>query len=197
MNELSKEKMMTVREVAEALNVPIRTVHENLDKIGVEKKNGIKTYLNEVQVTELSKSLKKAHNADLASTRKVASTELELFDRARDLIYDLTQKVAELYEQNEAMLPKAETYDRFMQAENAQPMADVAKMLGYGRNKFFNRLRAAGILKSDNTPYQQYMHYFELIDKPIQMGGKTVNKPVTLVKPEGIEYLSKRYRGEK
>jgi anti-repressor protein len=90
--------------------------------------------------------------------------------------------------------PKALAYDTFMCGKNSQPVGIVAKMFGVGRNRFFQMLRDDGILMQDNVPYQEYMQYFEVIEKPVRVGGEIVNKPVTLINPRGVSYLAKRFK---
>ena len=51
MNDLTTEKMMTVREVAEILGVNIRTIQQYVKELFPEKvRNGYTTYLNEMQI---------------------------------------------------------------------------------------------------------------------------------------------------
>lgn len=87
--------------------------------------------------------------------------------------------------------PKADQYDLFMQSKNSIPMGEVAKALGTGRNKLFEYLRGIGMLNRDNVPYQQYIDqlYFEVVRKIIPTGD---SKPVTLVTPKGMDYISKK-----
>lgn len=78
MTQLATEKYMTVREISEVLDTPIRTIHNVIDRsIPGIKRKGIVTLLNENQVSIISSELKKAHNINIASTRKVASTQAE------------------------------------------------------------------------------------------------------------------------
>lgn len=118
--------------------------------------------------------------------------------------YDVSQKSDEelimigyekLMEKVKQLTPKAESHDRYLSAENAEDMAVVAqKLFGdkIGRNKLFKTLREKGILKPDNTPYQDYMQYFKVVTKPQTMGDKVVNIPVTLVKPEGVDFIMRK-----
>ncbi len=97
------------------------------------------------------------------------------------------------HKQLEEWKPKVLAFETFLSAKNAQSVGVVAKMFGMGRNRFFQMLRDAKILMSDNIPYQDYMKYFEVIDKPIKVGDEIQNKPVTLITPAGIEYLGNRF----
>ena len=92
----------------------------------------------------------------------------------------------------EDMKPKADKFDLFMSGKNNQDMNDVAKTLGWGRNKLFKQLRDDGILLNNNTPRQTYIDrgYFVVIQKPIEMGGSVIDKPQTMVTPKGVEWLA-------
>ena len=74
-------------------------------------------------------------------------------------------------------------------------MAVVAqKLFGnkIGRNTLLKMLRQAGILKDNNTPHQEYMKYFKVVSKPTPVGDKVINFPVTLVYPEGVDFIMKK-----
>jgi len=106
---------------------------------------------------------------------------------------DVTDEKEELQRQNALMAPKAAAHDLFMSGRNAQPMNQVAKTLGTGRTKLFAFLRNHGILMSNNLPYQKYLDsgYFTVVEKPIDMGGETINKSQTLVTAKGVDYIGK------
>ena len=106
------------------------------------------------------------------------------------------QTIISLTDEAQILLPKAEMHDLFLSATNAQPMGDVAKALGVGRNNLFKGLRNAGVLMDSNTPYQRYIDrgYFKVIEKPIVIGDKTVNKPLTLVTAKGIDYIARIFQ---
>lgn len=93
--------------------------------------------------------------------------------------------------------PKAQMFDTFMTAKNAQTMAVVAKSLGTGRDRLFKTLRDRKILMGNNTPYQRYIDrgYFTVIEKTITMGDRQIIKPQTLVTPKGVEYIAKLLQG--
>src|SRR5690606_22311031 len=74
-----------------------------------------------------------------------------------DTIIRLATELKRERQRRLALEPKAEAYDTFMDASNLQPMNDVAKCLGIGRNKLFAFLREKKIIRSNNTPYQEYI----------------------------------------
>jgi anti-repressor protein len=104
---------------------------------------------------------------------------------------DALRQLASKIEENEKLLPKAEMHDLFMTGVNAQPVGEVAKVLGVGRNTLFKTLRELKILMENNVPYQKYLDsgHLEVIEKPVVIGDMTINKPVTLVTPKGINYI--------
>jgi len=96
-----------------------------------------------------------------------------------------------LEQQIEANAYKIESFQQFIDASNYQGMNEVAKVLGYGRNKLFKLLRNNGVLRSNNTPYQRYLDrgYFVVKNASINMGGEIVAVPVTHVSTNGMEWL--------
>ena len=100
---------------------------------------------------------------------------------------------ADLEEQRQMLLPKADQYDKFISGENLQDMNTVTKTLGWGRNKLFEELRARKILMASNKPYQCFIDrgYFEVKEKPIQMGGQVINKVQTYATSKGVDWLAK------
>lgn len=109
------------------------------------------------------------------------------------------KRILSLEEERQKLIPKAEAYDTFMDASNLQPMNDVAKCLGIGRNKLFALLRKKKIIRSNNTPYQEYIDrgYFEVKEKPIKMGDASFNYAQTFVTAKGVDYIARIVEAEK
>lgn len=91
---------------------------------------------------------------------------------------------------------KVEFYDMAVDADSWMSMNEVAKILnfkGYGRNNLFEFLREAGVLRSNNEPYQRYVDagYFRLIEQKWQgRDGDTNITWKTLVHPvKGIDFI--------
>jgi prophage antirepressor-like protein len=53
--------------------------------------------------------------------------------------------------------PKVEIYDKIASGENLQTMNQVAKEIGWGRNKLFDHLRQKKVLMANNLPYQNFI----------------------------------------
>lgn len=190
MGELITRDMMTVRQVAEVLQVNPETVKTYIREIFPElMSNGKTTYLNEAQVTAIK--LKIESNPYLQRSLQV-HTALEKQLIIHQAMQFQQEMIAELQTENDVMRPKAIAYDKFLAPDKAIPMSQAAKLLNTGRNKLFAELRANKILMSDNTPYQPYTGYFKVTFDTKNINGKEVNFPVTLVTPKGIDYIAKR-----
>jgi phage anti-repressor protein len=86
--------------------------------------------------------------------------------------------------------PKVAEWQSLMDSKGAQKIGTIAKCLGYGPNKFFALLRADGVLTQDNLPRSEHQHLFDVVQKILPTGR---SQSVTLVKPEGMSYLARRY----
>lgn len=87
--------------------------------------------------------------------------------------------------------PKVELANQCLIAVNSRSVGDTAKVLGIGRNTLFQFLRDESILMQTNVPYQKYMlaGWFEVKFSPKEQKGVTVNYPVTMVLPKGLEKI--------
>ena len=109
---------------------------------------------------------------------------------AQKVIDDQTRLISE-------MKPKADYYDAVAGSKSAIPMGIVAKEIdfeGIGRNALFAFLRNAGVLMSDNVPYQEQLdaERFRLIQQSYSTPyGEIKTSWTTLVHPRGIQYIIK------
>ena len=94
--------------------------------------------------------------------------------------------------------PKADHYNRFMDAEGTYTWDEVARIIGVGRNKMLESLRIQKVLMTggnrQNLPYQSDMHRFEVKEKPWTnpaTGVEHVSYDVRL-KPEHIDFIAKK-----
>lgn len=127
----------------------------------------------------------------LPSIRKTGSYSIQ--KQIPKTFAEALRLAADLEEERQKLLPKADQFDKFISGENYQDMNTAAKALSWGRNKLFAELRRRGILMSGNRPYQSYIDrgYFVVKEKPIDMGGTVFNKPQTYVTARGIDWLSR------
>lgn len=119
---------------------------------------------------------------------------MSMCEEDRAILYFQQMKDKKELEQQKALLaPKADMFDTFMNAENVQDIAKVAKTLGTGRNRLYAMLREKKRLMENNLPYQPYIDngYFVVVQVPVKIGETTIDKPQTYVTPKGIAYISK------
>lgn len=199
MNELSAERVYTVKELSIQLDVPDRTMRDVVKRLYPNlTSKGIKTYLTELQVSEISKELKRSHNVDVASTRHAAVTDIELIERSRDLMFDLTLRLKQADDEIKALKPKADFYDQVAGSKDAIDMGSAAKVLnikGIGRNKLFDILRDKEILMQNNQPYQRYVDsgYFRTIEQKFtKPDGSTHINIKTVVYQKGLDFIRKQ-----
>ncbi|AYB69465.1 Rha-like transcriptional regulator [Corynebacterium phage Juicebox] len=103
----------------------------------------------------------------------------------------------QLEAKNKELEPKAEAYDSFLDATGKYSVGNVGKMLGIGQNKLFRELRNRGVFiaagSKRNTPYQKYMHHFEVIPREFEKrNGDLGCSYTTYVQPSGIDFIRKK-----
>jgi anti-repressor protein len=93
--------------------------------------------------------------------------------------------------------PKVAFAEAVRAIDGACHIEKIAKTLGIGRNKFFRRLRADGILLENNLPYQKYIdrEYFTVVEQQPYTDSKGVTHATftTMVTGAGQVFLAKRY----
>jgi phage antirepressor YoqD-like protein len=207
MNEPARpeEKRMTVREVAEVLQIPEQTLRNNIRTLFPDlMKNGVTTYLTEEQVTAVKLEIERHHN--LSSTRQVdrVSTQLErqlyiakALQFANEEIQQLQSELSQKEKKIAEDAPKVEFFDQVADSKDAINMRKVAAVLnmyGWGRNKLFRHLRAKGILDAQNIPYREYQErgYFRVIEQHYtDKEGEERIYLKTLIYPRGVDFIRK------
>lgn len=120
-------------------------------------------------------------------------TRLELIEIARNAEMERLALEAK----NAELEPKADAYDNFIDATGKYSVGAVAKMLGSSQNKLYRDLRNAGVLipkgSMRNTPYQKYMHHFEVRAHEYERSnGEPGCSYTTYVQPSGIDFIRRR-----
>lgn len=120
-------------------------------------------------------------------------TRLELIEIARNAEMERLALEAE----NRELTPKAEAFDSFLDAAGKFSVGAVAKMLGTSQNKLFRDLRNRGVFIAKgsmrNTPYQQFMHHFEVKAHEYERSnGEMGCSYTTYVQPSGIDFIRRR-----
>lgn len=183
--ELYPEKTMTIKQLAEVLEITPRTIQLKVKELFPDIiRYRETTYLNEKQVTVIK----------LACEKKFAiKTDLEKELIIQQALIFQAEKIKSMQLQITEMIPKAEFFDRVTESRETIDIGNVAQTLnipGIGRNKLFALLRGINILKSDNTPYQEYVDrgYFKTVEVETVVGIKLK----TVVYQKGLHYISKK-----
>lgn len=201
MNEISNGKVMTIKEVAEIFEAGETTIRRIIEKYYPEKlKNGIKTILNEENVTVIKLELEK--NRNLAIRGELPKTNLEKKLLVQQAMRILNEEIEELKQENQKLLPKAEFYDDVTGSNDTFDMRNVAAILNikdFGRNKIFSLLRKTRIVDDDNIPYRAYQdqEYFRCIESKFTgKYGETRISIKTVVYQKGLDYIRKLIKKE-
>lgn len=103
------------------------------------------------------------------------------------IIHEKEEENQQLTQVVEEVKPKAQAFERAMDAKNLHSMKEVAHLMGVGRNELFKHLREAKILNASNLPYQRYINsgYFEV--KHSEKNGHFFN--TTLATQKGMGWL--------
>ena len=194
---------MTVKELAEALNVDRTTITKTVNRL--EKGDEVLHHLtndkfgNEVwifderQATLIKQEVQRHHNlANRDIDSATTDYEMEI----------LTQKVIQYHVQKAAEYKKrAEVAEgalkRIEDATGCFSIAQAAKALRlpYGRNTLFKELQRMNLLNAHNEPYQEQIaeSRFRVVSK---VCGDGKCRPVPLVTGKGLVFLAKKFNAE-
>jgi phage antirepressor YoqD-like protein len=193
-NELSNEKTMTVKELADNLHVSDKTIRRAIISLNgtldstdlgyIHTENGISIQLTEVQCTAIKLKLRERNNLKDNSIVEQIGNDLEFFALQKKMdeehkILDIyrDRRISELEEQNRAQSaklieqkPKVEVYDAICDSSTLQDLQTVAQTIGV--KNIFKLLVADGIIQKawteDGTmfykPYAEYNDYLILKD---------------------------------
>lgn len=120
-------------------------------------------------------------------------TRMELIEIARNA--ELERLALE--EENRELTPKAEAYDSFLDATGKYSVGAVAKMFGKSQNWLFRELRNRGVFIGKgamrNTPYQRYLHHFEVKAHEFERSnGELGCSYTTYVQPSGVDFIRRK-----
>lgn len=115
----------------------------------------------------------------------------------RAALLSYSERVIRLDAKITADAPKVAFAETIRAIDGVCHIEKIAKTLGYGRTKFFKRLREDGILMGNNLPYQKYLDrdYFSVVEQEPFTDSKGVSHPTftTMVTGAGQVFLAKRY----
>lgn len=126
---------------------------------------------------------------------KDETRKMELFTEAEKLSERIQLIVVAISNENlvKQLQPQLNIAERLTSTDSCYDMNAFSKAIaikGLGRNNMFEWLRNKGILRYNNEPFQQYLHYFKVIYTPNPNNNKMNIK--TLVRPNGVPYIFKK-----
>lgn len=215
--------MMTSREIAELTGKQHQHVKRDVEKMLTELGEDVSSFgriyydgMNRSQTEfaldrELTETLLTGYSAVLR--RKVIARWRELEAMAASPVTSLpdftnpavaARAWAEQFEAKLALsaqiaadAPKVAFAEAIRQVDGVCHIEKIAKTLGFGRNKFFKRLRDDRILMSGNIPYQKYIdrEYFTVIEQEPYTGKDGVKHPTftPMVTGAGQVFLARKY----
>jgi phage antirepressor YoqD-like protein len=182
-------KTMTVKEIADALNVNPETIKKRIRELYPDlMQNGKITVLTELQVTELKLSLQA--NPHLQQSLQVINTDLEMALQLENVARYFKNKYEDAQKQITDLKPKAIGYDTFISNKSSQKIGDVAKIFGIKPNTFHQMLRDAKIMQENYVPYAQYQRLFKTVETPTPAG---FNKFTSYLLPEGVAFIARKF----
>jgi len=213
MNELTNEKLLTTKEVAEQLGTRPNVITENAKKCLPNKKieNGKVTYWTQAEITillDFIKSHRVGVGVNLSNDLIGTSTELtpalklkKALELAQEAYEEELERLRMKTHEQEIQLieqaPKVEFFNDVAGSADTIDMKEVAKILnikGIGRNKLFEILREKKILDGNNQPYQEYVDrgYFRIIESRFTLPtGEIKISLKTVVFQKGLDYIRK------
>ncbi len=147
---LDGDRRMTVREVAEALGVVPEAIRKHVRELYPEAiRDGLTTYLDERQVTEIKRRMR-------PTTEVVgATTSLEIEEMTLKVIAYHRAQADRLRAELALAAPRLAAADALMASPATMSITNAAKHFGrHPKAEVFPYLRAAGYLTSDDLPTQ-------------------------------------------
>jgi phage antirepressor YoqD-like protein len=131
----------------------------------------------------------------LLSQHKTPQTYLEALKECTRLEEErlyLEEKMLEYDAKIKEDAPKVRFHDSIAASKDCITVGDMAKLLGTGRNRFFDWLRDRKILRRNNQPYQEFLErdYFDVKEDTLKNGKLYIQ---TLITPKGQVWLSNKY----
>jgi phage antirepressor YoqD-like protein len=196
-DHISSEEKMSIYDIAVSFRVTPRTIQRYVEKyFPLSVKNGVKTMLNEQQVTFIKLKIQEAKNLDRVV--ELPKTDLEkelLIQQAMILQADKIEGLQKLADEQKKKLeeaqPKIEFHDRVGDSTGLLNIGQTAKTLGTGRTRMFVWLRDEDIFFG-REPYQKYIDqgYFKV--KTTESNGHIQKQAFTT--PKGLIWLQKRFK---
>jgi phage antirepressor YoqD-like protein len=169
------EKKMTIREVAEKFGVSEKHIRFTITVLFPEKLiNGVKTYLNEKEVTAIKLEIQK--NPHLDQSVELPKTKLEKMLLIKQAEQFRDEMIAELQIENERLgqkvisdAPKVESFEALQRSDKNMSITEASKHFGlHPKTQVFPFLRKHLYLTSKDLPSQKALNEGVLIERQTQ-----------------------------
>lgn len=189
---------MTIKEIAELLGVSEITIRRAIQKqLPTLIKNGVETRLTFEQSKAIIASLRVSASARIAVQGSVEPRQNVEVTKPENMMAMLRAAADTIEAQQMALqiaAPKVETFNAICDSTNLKSVAEVAQIIGTGRNKLFKLMRATGIVNESNRPYQQYIDagYLQVKDTVKIINGKPQTFPQAFFTGKGELWISRK-----
>lgn len=201
----TNERIMTVREVAEVLNVSPETVRANGKKMFPELfRQGKITYFTENHVTAIKMEIQNHHNLQSSLEVRSSTTDLEMLLLAKRVAAWQDEKIKALQVENAKLTHKAAFADAVNYSKEGILVREFAKIIfeimgiPVGEKRLYGWLRSEKIIMPKKTePYQEYVdrEYFRLKESIFfNNEGDPFVKVTPLITGKGQEFLLDRLK---
>lgn len=190
MNEIAMEKTMTVKEVANILNVNEITVRRAVKTLFPDIiKNGKMTYLNETHVTAVKLRIEKNHPDKNVGVK----TDLEKELLIQQAMMFQAEKIQSMQLQIDTMKPKAELADMALRDEQEHySITDAGKHLGLSQKQIFAVLREYDLLTKNSLPTQKALD-LGLLQLRSNTNCNGRNRPQSIMTMQNIYNFKEKY----
>jgi anti-repressor protein len=193
MKELSQERMMTVKELADVLSVAESTVRNKVSEMFPEiVRNGVATYLNEQQATEIKKAIV-PRDLTLKSKLENSVTDVEMMERAQSVQLWMADKIRQLRAENTEL---TKTVNILTHVNKTYTATEIAKELNMRSAQELNKeLEKRGIQYQSNGTWVMYskyssLGYEEIKQKTLDSGKVVYDRHFTQI---GREFIIKMF----
>lgn len=216
LQNLTKEKLITTKELAQVLGVSVDTIANAVKKLFNPSElnrrviNGGNSFIfNQTQATAIK--------IELQNHSKIASNGYDTLTISNDIEMLLLQKKLDEYKDNRIkeltlenqcqknqlieQKPKVEYFDNVYNSENLVDIGTVGKNIGIGAKNIFKFLIADKIIYEKYTdgikyylPYRDYEKYFKSIQKPFELNGIKKFRYQLFFNSKGIIWANRKYK---
>jgi anti-repressor protein len=118
-------------------------------------------------------------------------------------MFQIAQRMEQLESKIDELAPMAAFAERLLKSKDSLLVREYAKIMyeerviTFGEKKLYTWLRENGYLMKNNEPYQEYMKYFEVIERPVDTPfGERLTK-TTKITPSGQLYFYHKLKSQR